>query len=77
MESNQLIQQGEQRKAIQVSDKLLNKAEGLIWPTEGRFSALSGHRCAFLVVSQTKVEVAPNQQARKISQVVPYDRNLL
>jgi hypothetical protein len=77
MESNQLIQQGEKRKAILVSNKLLNKADGLIWPTEGRLSAFSGYRCAFLLVNQTKVEIAPYQQARKIGQVIPYGRNLL
>jgi len=77
MESNQHTQRGEQRTAIPVSDKLLNEADGLIWPTGGRFSAPSGHRCTFLVVGQTKAEIAPCQQTRKTGQVIPYGRNLL
>ncbi len=43
MESNQHTQRGEQRAAIPVSEKLLNEADGLIWPTGGWFSATSGH----------------------------------
>jgi len=48
MESNQFTQQGEQRRAIRVSGKLFNDADGLIWPTGGRFAALSGRRYASL-----------------------------
>jgi hypothetical protein len=50
MESYQSTQQGEQRRAILVSGKLFNDDDGLIWPTGGRFAALSGRRYACLVV---------------------------
>lgn len=72
MEPNQQTQQGEQRVAIPVSEKRLNEADWLIWPTGGRFSAPSGHRCNFLVVGQTRAEIAPCQQTRKTGQVIPY-----
>jgi len=77
MESNQFTHLGEQRRTIQVSGKLCNNDDGLIWPTGGRFSASSGHCCAFLVVVKTKAESTPRQQTRKIGQVIPYGRNLL
>ncbi len=72
MESNQFIQRGEQRSAILVSGKLFNNDDGLIWPTGGRFSALSGRRYGPLVVSQTRAGTMPCQQTRKSGQMSPY-----
>ena len=77
MEPNQFTQLDEQCGAILVSGKLFNNDDELIWPTEGRFSALSGLRYAFLVVSQTKAKIMPRQQTLKTGQMIQYDRNML
>jgi len=77
MESNQSTQQGEQRGAIRVSGKLLNDDDGLIWPTGGRFAALSGLRYVSLVVGQTKAGNMPRQQTRQTGQMTPYRLKLL
>ncbi len=62
MESNQLIQQGEQRSAILASGKLFNDDDELIWPTEGRFFASAGLRYVPLVVNQTTAGNMPRHQ---------------
>ena len=72
MESNPFTQQGEQRRAILVSGKLLNDADGLIWPTGGRFAALSGRRYVSLVVGRTTAGSMPCQKTRQIGQMIPY-----
>ena len=41
--------------------KLCNNADGLIWSTEGRFSALTELRYASLVVNQTTAGAEPCQ----------------
>jgi hypothetical protein len=77
MESNQSTQQGEQRRAILVSGKLFNDGDGLIWPTGGRFSALSGRRYACLVVGWTTAASMPSQKTRQTGQMAPYWSKLL
>jgi len=72
MESNQFTQQGGQRGAIRVSGKLLNDADGLIWPTGGRVAALSGRRYVSLVVGRTTAANMPCQKTRQTGQMAPY-----
>jgi hypothetical protein len=55
-----------------LSVKLRNAADGLIWSTGGRISALSGLRYAPLMVGQTMAGNMPRQQARKSGQMIPY-----
>jgi hypothetical protein len=59
------------------SGKLINDADGLIWPTEGRIFGLAGRRYATLVVNQTTACGVPSQQTRKFGQMVQSGRNLL
>ncbi len=77
MEPNQFTQQGEQRRAILVSGKLFNDDDGLIWPTGGRFAALSGRRYASHVVGRTTARNMPRQKARQTGQMAPYWSKLL
>ena len=72
MESNQLTQQGEQRRAILVSGKLFNDDDGLICPTGGRFAALSGRRYVSLVVGRTTAATMPRQKTWQTGQMIPY-----
>jgi hypothetical protein len=77
MESNWSTQQGEQRRPIRVSGKLFNDGDGLIWPTGGRFAALSGRRYACLVVGWTTAAIMLSQKARQTGQMAPYWSKLL
>jgi len=77
MESNQSTQQGEQRRPIPVSGKLFNDDDGLIWPTGGRFAALSGRRYACLVVGWTTAASLPSQKTRQAGQMTPSWSKLL
>jgi len=56
------------------SGKLINNADGLIWPTEGRFFAPVGRRWVHLVVGQTTAANPPSQQTQKAGQMVLPDR---
>ncbi len=60
MEPNQVSPLGAVRSAmLEASGKCRNAADGLIWPTEGRFFASPGQCCTRLMVPP-----APSQRPR-------------
>ena len=61
----------EAKRDVGASGKLRNNADGLIWSTEGRFSAPAGLRYGPLVVNQTTAGTVPCQQTQKIGQTFP------
>ncbi len=56
--------------------KARNAGDGLIWPTEGRFSAPAEHRCGLLAANQAAAHTAPRiqncQRTQKAGQMTSY-----
>ncbi len=77
MESKQFTLLDAKRSAILVSGKIRNDADGLIWPTGGRFFPPARLRYALLVVIKTTAQIMPRQQTGKTGQMIQYEHERL